>query len=170
MAANAPASLTISSVSRIWLRNSIMGVGAHRDHCGEDQCRNMRHCRLRRFELRCAKGPGPLGAPLDEGACERQAIQPPQRRLFSWEAQGSAPACANPNLCDLSKRRIFTFHIEVRIRYAQPRSRSLRWDFPAWVLLRTRAGIGFGTRGDLGPRRGVRWLSCRSADLLLCHE
>jgi len=123
---NAPASLTISSVSRIWLRNSIMGVGAHRDHCGEDQCRNMRHCRLRRFELRCAKGPGPLGAPLDEGACERQAIQPPQRRLFSWEAQGSALACANPNLCDFSKRRIFTLHIEVRIRYAQPRSRSLR--------------------------------------------
>src|ERR1700674_1716288 len=36
----------------------------------------MRHCRLRRFELRCAKGPGPLGAPLDEGACEQQAIQP----------------------------------------------------------------------------------------------
>jgi hypothetical protein len=48
MAANAPASLTISSVSRIWLRNSIMGVGAHRDHCGEDQCRNMRrHLALR---------------------------------------------------------------------------------------------------------------------------
>ena len=47
-AANAPASLTISSVSRIWLRNSIMGVGAHRDHCGEDQCRNMRlHLALR---------------------------------------------------------------------------------------------------------------------------
>jgi len=85
------------------------------------QCRNMRHCRLRRFELRCAKGPGPLGAPLDEGACERQAIQPPQRRLFSWEAQGSALPCANPNLCDFSKRRIFTFHIEVRIRYAQGR-------------------------------------------------
>jgi hypothetical protein len=94
------------------------------------QCRNMRHCRLRRFELRCAKGPGPLGAPLDEGACERQAIQPPQRRLFSWEAQGSALACANPNLCDFSKRRIFTLHIEVRIRYAQPRSRSQRLGFP----------------------------------------
>jgi hypothetical protein len=31
MVANAPASLTISSISRIWLRNSIMGVGAHRD-------------------------------------------------------------------------------------------------------------------------------------------
>jgi hypothetical protein len=90
------------------------------------QCRNMRHCRLRSFELRCAKGPGPLGAPLDEGACERQAIQPPQRRLFSWETQGSALACANPNLCDFSKRRIFTLHIEVRIRYAQPRSRSPR--------------------------------------------
>jgi hypothetical protein len=93
------------------------------------QCRNMRHCRLRRFELRCAKGPGPLGAPLDEGACQRQAIQPPQRRLFSWEAQWSALACANPNLCDFSKRRIFTLHIEVRIRYAQPRSRSQWWDF-----------------------------------------
>jgi hypothetical protein len=24
----------------------------------DTQCRNMRHCRLRRFELRCAKGPG----------------------------------------------------------------------------------------------------------------
>jgi len=48
MVANAPASLTISSVSRIWLRNSIMGVGAHRDRCGEDQCRNMRrHLALR---------------------------------------------------------------------------------------------------------------------------
>src|ERR1700693_2444448 len=31
---------------------------------------------LRKFELRCAKGLGPLGAPLDEGACEQQAIQP----------------------------------------------------------------------------------------------
>jgi hypothetical protein len=68
------------------------------------QCRNMRHCRLGRFELRCAKGPGPLGAPLDEGACDQQAIQPLPRRLFSLEAQRSAPACANPNLYDISKR------------------------------------------------------------------
>jgi hypothetical protein len=60
----------------------------------------------------------------------RTASNPaPQRKLFSRDAQRSAPACANPNLCDFSKRRIFSLHIEVRIRYAQPWSRSQWWDF-----------------------------------------
>src|ERR1700674_5619565 len=48
----------------------------------------MRHYRLRRFELRCAKGPGPLGAPLDEGACEQQAIQPRREDYSSGTRNG----------------------------------------------------------------------------------
>src|ERR1700739_4758361 len=57
------------------------------------QCRTMRHCRLRSSNSDVAKGPGPLGAPLDEGGSEQQAIQPPQRKLFSW---GTATVCTSP--------------------------------------------------------------------------
>jgi hypothetical protein len=111
-----------------------------------------------------AKGPGPLGAPLDEGECERQAIQPPQRRLFSWEAQGSALACANPDLCDFSKRRIFTLHIEVRIATHGSGIKSVRSSIStsgATVMHRQRlAGLAGLDLGAAGHRRAAwpdRW-------------
>jgi hypothetical protein len=51
-------------------------------------CRNMRHCPLRRFELRCAKGL-PAGCAARQRRVRTASDPAPQRRLFSWEAQRS---------------------------------------------------------------------------------
>ena len=132
------------------------------------QCRNMRHCRLRRFELRCAKGLGPLGAPLDEGSCEQQAIQP-RREDYS-------PGTRNgPH----RRAQIRTFAFSQRDEYSL-RTSKFESDMPShgvglYGARRPQSsGVAVSpagavplimavmTRGDT-KTSGARWRTCRSA-------
>jgi hypothetical protein len=89
----------------------------------------------------------PLGAPLDEGACEQKESSPRRRRLFPWNDMTVCGGAGKSDIAEPSKRRIFTFHIEPVCRDGAPGEPQ---GLP--MRVRVRGGIALG-RGLADQRR-----------------